>query len=203
MQRSPLALCPDRSKLESLYSGTPFGALTTGKSLAVPSWGGRYHTPSVPTDLHWESSLVPAWLLIGSIVADVAAQLAVGKPAMVTVVLSPLSRSSVERPSARKMSGSRSGSTTTNERLGKTTGRDTAPPPRLASRIEPNSKVVRSRKSAPVNTPTTLPPDRWRQHPKSPSSRQGVGPSRRPECRRRHRAEDLGARGNGRAPGHR
>jgi hypothetical protein len=38
----------------------PYGALTTGKSLVVPSCGGRYHAPSIPIDLHWESSLVPA-----------------------------------------------------------------------------------------------------------------------------------------------
>jgi len=66
------------------------------------------------------------------------------------VVFSPLARRSGERLSACKMPGSRSGSTTTKERRGKIIGRDTPPPARLASRIEPNCSVVRSLKSALV-----------------------------------------------------
>jgi len=38
----------------------PYGVLTTGKSLVVPSCGAKYHAPSIPIDLHWDSSRVPA-----------------------------------------------------------------------------------------------------------------------------------------------
>jgi hypothetical protein len=46
--------------LESLVIRRPYGALTTGKSLVVPSCGGKYHAPSIPIDLHLDSSRVPA-----------------------------------------------------------------------------------------------------------------------------------------------
>ena len=45
--------------LESLGIRRPYGALTTGKSLVVPSCGGKYHAPSIPIDLHWDSNRVP------------------------------------------------------------------------------------------------------------------------------------------------
>jgi hypothetical protein len=64
------------------------GSFETGKIFSLPSWGGRYHAPSIPIDRHWESNRVPARLLIRFTVADVAAQLAVGKPAKITLVLS-------------------------------------------------------------------------------------------------------------------
>src|SRR5271155_867802 len=76
---------PNRPRSLKKYSGAPYRAPTTDKSLAVPSCGGRYHAPSIPIDLHLESNRAPGWLLIGTIVADVAAQLAAGKPAIVTV----------------------------------------------------------------------------------------------------------------------
>ena len=41
-------------------TGAPYGALTTGKSLVVPSCGGKYHAPSIPIDFHWDASRVPA-----------------------------------------------------------------------------------------------------------------------------------------------
>jgi len=46
--------------LENLGSRRPYGVLTTGKSLFVPSCGGKYHAPSIPIDPHWDSSRVPA-----------------------------------------------------------------------------------------------------------------------------------------------
>ena len=73
-----------------------YGSFETGKIFSLPSCGGRYHAPSIPIDLHWESNRVPARLLIGFTVADVAAQLAVGKPAKVTVVLGLFSSGSGE-----------------------------------------------------------------------------------------------------------
>src|ERR1700751_5315037 len=99
-----------------------------GRILAVPSNGCRYHAPSLPIDFHWESSLVPASVLIGATVADVAAQLSSGKPTRLTVLLGTLRPGSGERPSARKMSGDCSGSTMTKQRLGKVMGRGTATP---------------------------------------------------------------------------
>jgi hypothetical protein len=46
--------------LESLGIRRPYGALMTGKSLVVPSCGGKYHAPSTRIDFHWDSSRVPA-----------------------------------------------------------------------------------------------------------------------------------------------
>src|SRR5215813_9471783 len=46
------------------------GSFETGKIFSLPSCGGRYHAPSIPIDLHWESNRVPARLLTGFTVVD-------------------------------------------------------------------------------------------------------------------------------------